>query len=81
MQKRKVLEPIVAASEKIYTIGICQRCNNLYTMVFLTFLFFVENIGAPSLLHFLYKSKIHVQFTCPAYTEPYTNEQNQRRCG
>ncbi|KAL1933269.1 hypothetical protein VTP01DRAFT_7359 [Rhizomucor pusillus] len=58
MQKRKVLEPIVAASEKIYTI---------------------ENIRAPSLLHFLYKSKIHVQFTCPAYTEPYTNEQNQRR--
>ena len=36
-------------------------------------------MGAPGLLHFLYKSKIHVQFTCPDFTGPYTEDVNQKR--
>ncbi|CDH53413.1 vacuolar fusion protein mon1 homolog a-like [Lichtheimia corymbifera JMRC:FSU:9682] len=39
----------------------------------------IESIGAPGLAHFLYKSKIHVQFTCPEYSDPYTNDVHQKR--
>lgn len=38
-----------------------------------------EDIGAPSLLHFLYKSKTHVQFTCPDVSPPYTIDSNRKR--
>ncbi|RUP45344.1 trafficking protein Mon1-domain-containing protein [Jimgerdemannia flammicorona] len=37
------------------------------------------DIGIPSLRHFLYKSKLNVQFTCPDLVEPYTTADERRR--
>jgi hypothetical protein len=42
-------------------------------------LYMVEDIQIPSLLHFMYKSKIHVQFTTPGFSGPYTNDVDRRR--
>ncbi|ORZ02160.1 vacuolar fusion protein MON1, partial [Syncephalastrum racemosum] len=42
-------------------------------------LYRIDDIGAPALLHFLYKSKTHVQFTCPDFTGPYANDTDQKR--
>ncbi|KAG2219483.1 hypothetical protein INT45_010403 [Circinella minor] len=49
---------------------ITEASDQLYT---------TETVGAPGLLHFLYKSKIHVQFTCPGFTGPYIEDMNQKR--
>ncbi|KAI9263955.1 vacuolar fusion protein MON1 [Helicostylum pulchrum] len=42
-------------------------------------LYMVEEIQIPSLLHFMYKSKIHVQFTTPGFSGPYVHDSNRRR--
>ncbi|CEP19260.1 hypothetical protein [Parasitella parasitica] len=42
-------------------------------------LYMVEEIQISSLLHFMYKSKIHVQFTTPGFSGPYVNDINRRR--
>ncbi|CAO3609153.1 unnamed protein product [Cunninghamella blakesleeana] len=39
----------------------------------------IADIGIPKLLHFMYKSKSHIQFTSPAYTGAYTDSINQKR--
>ncbi|KAI9320679.1 MON1-like protein A-like protein, partial [Dichotomocladium elegans] len=39
----------------------------------------IENVGVPGLAHFLYKSKAHVQFTCPDFSAPYTNDTHCKR--
>ncbi|RCH78084.1 Vacuolar fusion protein mon1b, partial [Rhizopus stolonifer] len=39
----------------------------------------VEDIGVPSLLHFMYKSKMQVQFTTPELSGEYTKEENKTR--
>ncbi|CAO3626159.1 unnamed protein product [Cunninghamella echinulata] len=39
----------------------------------------IADIGIPKLLHFMYKSKSHIQFTCPAYTGVYADSTNQKR--
>ncbi|KAI8578932.1 hypothetical protein K450DRAFT_244139 [Umbelopsis ramanniana AG] len=38
-----------------------------------------SDIGIPALRHFIYKSKMHIQFTCPELEAPYTNPVNRRR--
>ncbi|KAJ2962842.1 hypothetical protein NQZ79_g2090 [Umbelopsis isabellina] len=38
-----------------------------------------SDIGIPALRHFIYKSKLHVQFTCPELEAPYTNTISRRR--
>ncbi|CDH59496.1 vacuolar fusion protein mon1 homolog a-like [Lichtheimia corymbifera JMRC:FSU:9682] len=58
MKARNVLDSVIEASEKHYT---------------------VDDVGAPGLLHFLYKSKTHVQFTCPNFSGPYTNNSVNRK--
>lgn len=42
-------------------------------------LYMVEDIQIPSLLHFMYKSKTHVQFTTPGFSGSYTEEPNKKR--
>ncbi|RUS16632.1 hypothetical protein BC937DRAFT_90978 [Endogone sp. FLAS-F59071] len=39
----------------------------------------IADIGIASLRHFLYKSKMNVQFTCPDLVEPYTTADERRR--
>ncbi|OBZ91522.1 Vacuolar fusion protein MON1 A [Choanephora cucurbitarum] len=39
----------------------------------------VEDIQVPSLIHFMYKSKVHVQFTTPGLSNIYTNEIDKKR--
>jgi hypothetical protein len=42
-------------------------------------LYNVEDIQIPNLLHFMYKSKVHVQFTTPDFTGPFVNNGDRRR--
>ncbi|KAI9310518.1 vacuolar fusion protein MON1 [Dichotomocladium elegans] len=42
-------------------------------------LYKTDDVGAPGLLHFLYKSKTHVQFTSPELTGQYTSRVSQKR--
>ncbi|KAI9366215.1 vacuolar fusion protein MON1 [Pilaira anomala] len=42
-------------------------------------LYMVEEIQIPSLLHFMYKSKVHVQFTTPGFSGPYVHDASRRR--
>ncbi|RCH81226.1 Vacuolar fusion protein mon1b, partial [Rhizopus stolonifer] len=41
--------------------------------------YMVEDIQVPSLLHFMYKSKVHVQFTTPGLSGMYTNDLDKKR--
>ncbi|KAI7905839.1 vacuolar fusion protein MON1 [Cokeromyces recurvatus] len=56
--------------EGVLLTTIKEALNDTYT---------VEDIQIPSLLHFIYKSKIHIQFTTPGFSGPYTNDINRRR--
>jgi hypothetical protein len=42
-------------------------------------LYMVEDIQIPSLFHFMYKSKTHVQFTTPGFSGTYTEDTNKKR--
>ncbi|KAI8341508.1 vacuolar fusion protein MON1 [Chlamydoabsidia padenii] len=39
----------------------------------------IADTGIPKLLHFMYKSKNHIQFTCPGHTGVYADDINRRR--
>lgn len=62
---------ILEAMEKNQVLAsIKEASDKLYT---------VEEIQIPSLLHFMYKSKVHVQFTTPGFSGPYVNDGDRRR--
>ncbi|KAI8972994.1 vacuolar fusion protein MON1, partial [Pilobolus umbonatus] len=50
--------------------AITEASSKSYTM---------EDIQIPSLLHFMYKSKVHIQFTTPELSGIYLNESDKRR--
>ncbi|KAI8086666.1 vacuolar fusion protein MON1 [Halteromyces radiatus] len=50
--------------------NIMTASNRLYT---------VDDIGIPKLLHFMYKSKTHIQFTSPGCSGIYTKDTNRKR--
>ncbi|ORX62874.1 MON1-like protein A-like protein [Hesseltinella vesiculosa] len=39
----------------------------------------MADTGIPNICHFMYKSKAHIQFTCPDYTGPYADDTNRKR--
>ncbi|KAI8066506.1 MON1-like protein A-like protein [Gongronella butleri] len=39
----------------------------------------MEDTGIPKMRHFIYKSKTHIQFTCPDYTGVYADDTNRKR--
>ncbi|CAO3666283.1 unnamed protein product [Umbelopsis vinacea] len=41
--------------------------------------YLASDIEIPALRHFIYKSKMHVQFTCPELEAPYTDPINRKR--
>ncbi|SAM02999.1 hypothetical protein [Absidia glauca] len=44
-----------------------------------TRLYTIADTGIPKLLHFMYKSKQHIQFTCPDHTGIYADDSNRKR--
>jgi hypothetical protein len=41
--------------------------------------YYASQLGIPGLLHFVYKSRPHVQITLPAFEEPYDTLDAKRR--
>ncbi|KIJ17802.1 hypothetical protein PAXINDRAFT_161913 [Paxillus involutus ATCC 200175] len=39
----------------------------------------VSQLGVPGLRHFVYKSRAHVQITCPVFEDPYDGHEERRR--